>query len=227
VVIEDAKQWLVSRIDHKHEIYLEELSIEEARIESISDSVREGVRNGRNYLLSVAGIVLTILLGLLSANQINPLGFYLYLGIDFFCGFIVFIITNKISSYYERIFNTLSEIDIDAQTKISYSRAYFTNQTDNLEKLNSEHLKNYSLFVTILLDAALVPFFIALERLSANIFLPQDERNTIKGNADKLKKEIDAALTLFQSINITILPQDLVTYVKTQFTEYQKVQQMI
>lgn len=227
MVIEDAKQWLVSRIDHKHEIYLEELSIEEARIESISDSVREGVRNGRNYLLSVAGIVLTILLGLLSANQINPLGFYLYLGIDFFCGFIVFIITNKISSYYERIFNTLSEIDIDAQTKISYSRAYFTNQTDNLEKLNSEHLKNYSLFVTILLDAALVPFFIALERLSANIFLPQDERNTIKGNADKLKKEIDAALTLFQSINITILPQDLVTYVKTQFTEYQKVQQMI
>lgn len=225
MVADDAKQWFVSRIDYKHDIYLEELSVEESRLDSISNSIHEGVKNGRNYLLSVVGIVLTILLGFLSANIIDHLGFYLYLGIDLFCGFIVFIITNKISSYFEQMFSTFSEIYTDAQMKISYSRTIFANLTDNLEKTSTDYLQNYSLFVPVLLDSALVPLYAALEKMSTNIFLSEDQRKPIKDNASRIKKEIDAAYILFQNINSTNLPQDLVSYVKTQFIEYQKIQQ--
>ncbi|MGI0094090.1 MAG: hypothetical protein ACREA8_08305, partial [Nitrosotalea sp.] len=178
-----------------------------------------------NYLLSITGIFLTILLGFLSANIIDHLGFYLCLGIDLFCGFIIFIIFNKISSYFEQMFDTFSEIYIDAQIKISYSRSIFANLTDNLEKVNTDYLQNYSLFVPVLLDSALIPLFVALEKLSSNIFLTDDQRKPIKDNANRIKKEIDAAYVLFQSINSTNLPLDLVSYVKTQFTGYQKIQQ--
>lgn len=220
---EDAKQWIASRIDYKHEIYLEELSVEESRLDSISNSIYERIKNGRNYLLSVTGIILTILLGFLSANILDHPGFYMYLGIDLFCGFIVFIITNKISSYCETMFGVFSEIYIDAQIKISYSRSVFANLTDNLEKTSTEYLQNYSLFVPILLDSALVPLYIAMDKMSNNIFLA-DERKTIQDNTSRIKKEIDAAYLLFQNMNTASMPQDLVTYVKTQFIEYQKIQ---
>ena len=219
---EDAKQWLVSRIDYKHEIYLENLSIEENRSENTNESIQSGVKNGRNYLLSVVGIVLSILLGLLSDNKISLLDFYLYLGIDLVCGFIIFIITNKISSYLEEIFGALSEIYVDAQSQISYSRSYFANVTSELDKLNDEQLKNYSFFLPVLLDTTLIPLFITLKKLSMNIFLHQDQRKSIKDNVERLKKEIDSALVIFKKIDTLLLPQDLITYVKIQFAEYEK-----
>lgn len=222
--VNETKQWIIERIDYKHDNYLEELGINEGRYDQWSASIDKWVKNGRNYIFSVIGGGLSVLLGLLSANLLNPFLFYISLAIIVTCAVLTFSISNKISSLLAGFTDTISQLAINGQDMISQSRNYFTSLSVNLDKLGVEDLQKYSVFVEILLNATMVPILIAYLLFFKARWIPKETAKLMKDNISALKNQIEYAHNISSNLNNPIFPTFLVGFIKSQFAEYEKFQ---
>lgn len=223
----ETKQWIISRIDNKHANYLEELGINEGRYDQWSEAIERWAKNGRNYVFSVLGGGLSVLLGLLSKNWLEPLWVIFSLAIIVIFAVLTFSISNKVAGLLTRFTYSISQFAIDGQDRISYSRNHFTSLTADIDKLNAEDLRIYSIFVEILLNATLIPIFIEYSQFMKAKWMPKETAESIKDNINSLKKQVEEASKAFTTAKSSILPAPLVDYIKTQFVEYDKFMKSI
>ncbi len=74
----EEKKWLISRIDLHHKILREELANDLKKYETGGDKAISKLRGRRNNILSVLGVILTVVLGI---NSTYPMGQIPFFGI--------------------------------------------------------------------------------------------------------------------------------------------------
>ncbi len=136
------KELLISRIDDLHQGEMDGFKIMENRYDKWYQIATEDLRRKRNYVLSGAGVILTILVAFFSTNNIAPMKFVEYLIYDFVGGFVVFIGAGKILGFYSKFYDSITNSMYVAQDMVSHSRIFFSKMLIESPNLESEHLKN-------------------------------------------------------------------------------------
>ena len=218
----DRKEWLVSRIDYKHDNYLEEYGINEERFKNWSETIDRSVKNGRNYIFSVIGAGLSFILVLLSTNLLDLYWFTTYLVVIAVCATLTFFLTTIFSSRMTLHLNVLTSLAINSQDKISQSRNYFTTLSSNLEILTLDALHAYSSFVVLLINATLIPILVTYTDWSKSKWIQPNVLEAFEETMIQLKNQIELNTNISPLLSDENLPPFLVKFIKEQFMGYEE-----
>lgn len=161
----EEKKWLISRLDlyHKNSINVKENELKE--IEAEAEKIFSRFRGYRNNILSGLGVVLTVILGIFSAYQINQWIFYEILSILGVIGLSTIIIFNYITSKFESTYLSVVKIYNGGVVRDLFSQGFLISGGANLSTITISYLKNYFLFISLLIYANNISTLTLLEEL--------------------------------------------------------------
>ena len=121
----DEKQWLIARIDNLHNLQLQSFKMMEDRYDKLYKATLSEERIYRNYGLSTVGIIMTILLGALSANPTAASQLYFYILLDLVSGLSIFLMFEIWIRFTMGIYESIDESVARAEVNITHSVGFF------------------------------------------------------------------------------------------------------
>jgi len=213
----DEKQWLIARIDNLHNLQLQSFKMMEDRYDKLYKATLSEERIYRNYGLSTVGIIMTILLGALSANPTAASQLYFYILLDLVSGLSIFLMFEIWIRFTMGIYESIDESVARAEVNITHSAGFFSKQVLDPSKIESAYLKNYFNFIIVVSASSFIDFLNPLQKISDTRLLKEELKKDTRESIEHLKELIEKGQTIYNSLETEGLPQKLLKDVESQF----------
>jgi len=147
-------KWLISRIDLYHKTTLESIDSSQAIFQNAGKESSNKIKAWRRVILSVLGVILTVLLGINSFQPLESWLFYSILTSISAVGLFSYLLFGWLHGFIEKGFGLIFTITNESRNIIAESQTFVTIQFADLGFLDIKIIKNYGVF-TLLLNIAI------------------------------------------------------------------------
>ena len=218
-------KWLVSRMDMFHDVFGEQISDMDKRIEKYSEIASSKLKETRNYVLSAIGIFLTILFGYVTSFPLEQWIFYLILGILSATGFTIFIIINWLTKNIENVYADLSLITRTQHATLLTSKGHLTLSVAKLEVIEYKYVENYLIFVLLLTASIMLQFSKDYHKISKKYPYLRDMKQSLEIESKKYRAGINERhiiLGLEKLDRSQNLPVDVLKFIEKTLEKYKE-----
>lgn len=218
---DEQKKWLISRIDQIHKTVSDQISSMERRFDKLGEKELSRLKGRRNDTLYILGLILAIIITIHQSSDDIDLIWLITILVLLILGFLILFniyisLTNSYFHYFMKQFAV-------AEGAISHSSAYFTIETRDLKKINTEFLHNFSEFARNISSISLIPVFIVIVEGSKKKWLKGDVKEELNENIKPLVDLIEAGKSQYLEMNKTKFPKYLIDFFAVVIPEYEKI----
>lgn len=217
----EEKKWLISRIDAYHELAREELGNDLKKCETEGDRAISKLRGRRNNILSVLGVILTVVLGINSTYPMGQILFFIILTSLGLIGLMVLILFNWLIRIIEDVFLSISEISTEHIGMLAKSHGFITTNVARLSNISLEYANNYFIFTVLLATSITIDSSKSLKKLAKRYSKFPDIRSMLNEGAKINEKEYEFVHLFMEKLqpSLIILPE-LLEFVNKTTKDY-------
>lgn len=222
----DEKQWQVSRLDLLYDVLKDELVLSRESYKHNHEEEVEKITGRRNNILSCVVVGIAILTILSETQWLNKMTVLVLLFVDVICGLITFFIAHKYVRVTSRAYTHVENSLTYALGEFNHLYGFLLKETHSLTNITIQDLQLYKDFTKASMVIFMIPMYDGLTSHNSR-FLGSLIKSEFQRNAEYIGKNIDTAITLFNSLDKTKLPAESLKQISETISEYRRISKQI